>query len=52
MDEMKTDIVKLVKCFDMFLDDMFDRGAFDPSEKNDGELQAFVNEMKEKYLNA
>ena len=47
--DINEDIKKIIKRFDMFLDDMYDQGAFDLSNKNDMELNDFVHEMKQKY---
>ena len=48
-DDINEDIKKIIKRFDMFLDDMYDQGAFDLSNKNDMELNDFIDEMKQKY---
>lgn len=52
MDDKTTndDIVEILMRFDSFLDDMYDRGAFDCTDPFDKELDDFVNRMKDKYL--
>ena len=48
-DDINEDIKKIIKRFDMFLDDMYDQGAFDLSNENDKELNDFLDKMKQKY---
>ena len=49
--ELKEDIVNLIKTFDMFLDDMWDRGSFCPEEnKGDKKINDLVIKMKTKYI--
>ena len=48
-DDINEDIKKIIKRFDMFLDDMYDQGAFDLSNENDKELNDFLDNMKQKY---
>lgn len=50
MNNINEDIVEILTRFDNFLDDMYDRGAFDCSNPTDKELDDFVFKMKEKYL--
>ena len=47
---MKEDLIKIIKTFDSFLDDMFDMGAFDPSNPTDFKIEKMVADMKKKYL--
>lgn len=46
---MKEDLIKLIKAFDRYLDDMYDSGSFDPTNPADKELDDFIREMKNKY---
>jgi len=47
---MKDDIIEILTRFDNFLDNMYDRGAFDCTDKDDKELDDFITRMKDKYL--
>ena len=47
---MKQDLIKIIKAFDSFLDDMYDRGAYDLSDQTYYEIEKLVLGMKNKYL--
>jgi len=47
---MEKDIVDLILRFDNYLDNMYDRGTFDPTDPTDSELNDFISKMRKKYI--
>ena len=43
------DLKKLISVFDNFLDDMYDCGAFDVTQKKDRDINDFLEKMVDKY---
>ena len=43
------DLKKLISVFDNFLDDMYDCGAFDVTQKKDRDIEDFLVNLKNKY---
>lgn len=43
------DLKKLISVFDNFLDDMYDCGAFDVTQKENKDIEDFLVNLKNKY---
>lgn len=48
--DIELDIKNLIRVFDNYVDDMFDRGQFDITYNRDREIDTLLERMKKKYL--
>lgn len=48
--DIKSDIKTLIRVFDNFVDNMYDRGQFDPDDGSDKEINILLKRLIKKYL--